>query len=127
MSDRKIVRVVLGENELVSVKDRLVVLFQKLELEQPKQPDDAETFPLMTLAEILAMPIKPLVDCVEDRASGLRYAVRVIGEVLAACGGFDLMRLVLGMVEEQLGDVGAVWLDHQWDGVEVPGMGEWVA
>lgn len=58
---------------------------------------------------------------IDGPATGAAYAAKIMGEVIAACGGLKLMADVHSHVEEHVGEQQAEWLSRRWVGIEADG------
>lgn len=117
----------LGTDAAVLICDRIERIYHRVRALQKERAKPNEPLRLISLAELMATPLRSRLDAVDDDIDGLEYAVWCIGETLMGIAGHDGMDLVMGLIEDRKdGWRIAPWLDHRWDGA-TDGRQIWVA
>lgn len=118
---KTVIKPVLGYQEMEALADHVAKPYNAAKVDAAFSK--SEPFGFIRVDQL--PPPRPPMACVQDRISGLHYAAHCIGITLAACGGIDLMHMVDGIVTDRHGVKVSAWLDHRWNGVQIPGGGMW--
>lgn len=111
-----------------AIADRLAKIYKRaMQLRAEASTASPSTGPLPIIwFDDIRPELRSRLDSVDDVASGLDYAVWLIGETLAITGGDTAMHAVYDRFEAMLDARASSWLDHRWSGASAPGA-LWVA